>query len=71
MKYPQIRAKAQPKWFELRWRISNLLVQVARRIYPKSPEIEAFWAGQLMKRYVEYLIEGVGTIKIKWEENNG
>lgn len=36
-------SKEQPKWYNLRWKLSNFLVRVARKIYPENPEVTAFY----------------------------
>lgn len=40
---PTFYAKDQPIWFQFRWQISNLFVWIARWIYPKNPDVEAFY----------------------------
>lgn len=42
-----------------RW-IANKLAGLARRIYPQSPEVIAFWSDRMM----EQIIYGQSTIKI-------
>ncbi len=33
----------QKIWYQLRWRLSNILVNIARKIYSQNPEIPMFW----------------------------
>lgn len=35
-------AKDKPKWYQLRWKLSNLFVAIGRSIYPPNPEVLAF-----------------------------
>lgn len=39
-----ITANEKPKWYNFRWKISNMLVNVARKIYPENPDVMAFFA---------------------------
>jgi hypothetical protein len=36
-------AKDRPRWYQFRLGVSNLLIRLARRVYPKNPEVLAFW----------------------------
>jgi len=38
----KVKAKEQPKWFQFRWRLSNLFMCIARAIYPENPEVTGF-----------------------------
>ncbi len=42
-----IRAKEQPKWYQLRWQLSNFFMKVARAIKPDNPEVTAFYMEQM------------------------
>jgi len=34
--------KEHPKWFQLRWRLSNAVLAIAKWIYPSSPDVWAW-----------------------------
>lgn len=36
------RPKKKPKWYQFRWKISSLLVELARKIKPDNPDVMAF-----------------------------
>jgi len=42
-----IQAKEKPKWYQFRWKLSNMFVIIAKKIYPESPEVRAFYMKQL------------------------
>ena len=39
--------KNYPKWFQIRWHISNFTVWIARKIYPENPAVTAFYVQQM------------------------
>ena len=43
-----IVAKDKPKWYQIRWKLSNLFVNIGRKIYPRNPEVDAFWMQLMM-----------------------
>jgi len=47
MKTYDIIVKEKPKWYQARWKLSNLLVFIARKIYPENPEVMAFVIKQM------------------------
>ncbi len=49
-----------PKWHDLRWRLSNALVGVARRIYPRNPEVNAF----LAQVVIDQMIYGRSVVRV-------
>lgn len=55
-----IRPKTKPKWYELRKRLSNGFVWVARKIYPENPEVFAFF----MKTSMDAMIYGRSIIRV-------
>ena len=55
-----VTAKAKPKWYELRWKLSNLFVRIARRIYPENPEVTAFY----VQTMTDQLIYGQSIVRI-------
>ena len=57
-----IKPTEQPKWHQLRWRVSNWLVAVARKISPENPEVEAYWMEQL----AEQMIYGMSVSRVGW-----
>jgi len=47
-------AKEKPKWYQLRWKLSNLFVKIAKWIYPENPAVKAF----LLKKLTDFMIYG-------------
>ncbi len=56
-----IEPKSKQKWFETRRWIAYILVRLAKRIYPESPEVTSF----LYKAMIEQMICGSVVIKAK------
>jgi hypothetical protein len=54
----------KPKWYNLRWKVSNALVRMANRVYPKNPEVTAFW----MQAMSDQMIYGHSVVRVKPEE---
>ena len=50
----------KPRWYDLRWRLSILFVRVAYKIYPKNPEVTAFWMDLVM----DHMITGKSIVRI-------
>lgn len=50
----------RPRWFELRRRFARWLVNIAKRIYPQSPEVFAF----LQEVMLEEVLYGSGVVKM-------
>lgn len=48
----RIDPKDKPKFFELRRRLAKLFVDIARRIYPVSPEVNAFYIQMMTDQMV-------------------
>lgn len=65
----KLSAKAKPKWHQFRWRISSWLVRLAQKIYPKNPDVTAFYT-QVM---VDQAIYGKSVVRINpdatWKDN--
>lgn len=59
-----IKAKEQPKWYNFRWRLSSMFVKIAKKIYPKNPEVTTFW----MKVIQDDMIYGKSIIRIEPEK---
>lgn len=38
-----IEANEKPRWYQFRWKLSNLIMRIARKIYPDNPEVKAFY----------------------------
>lgn len=60
----EIAAKEKPKWFQLRWKLANNLVKLARAIHPRNPEVYAF----MMQMAVDELICGKAVVRIEPDE---
>ena len=44
--------KKKPRWYQFRWKVSNLLVRLARKIHPKNPEITAFYVRMMTDQMI-------------------
>lgn len=56
-----VTAKANgPKWYELRKRLSDFFLRLAKRLYPESPNIKAFF----VKQYVDAMIYGGSITRV-------
>lgn len=55
-----IKSKQKPLWYQLRWKLSNLLVWVARKVYPQNPETTAFY----METLTDQLIAGRAVVRV-------
>ena len=53
-----------PKWYNFRWKLSNILIDLARKIYPNNPEVEAFWTDLI----VDQMIYGKAITRVNPEE---
>jgi hypothetical protein len=56
--------KEQPKWYNLRWKLSNKLVWLARKIHPENPEVKAFW----MDVMADQMITGQAIVRVNLED---
>ena len=59
-----IIATEKPKWHNIRWKLSNAVVLVARWIYPENPEVKAF----LMQVMTDQMIYGQAVTRIDPKE---
>ena len=55
-----ITAIEKPKWHNIRWKLSNFAVRVARWIYPENPEVKAFF----MQIMIDQMIYGQTVTRI-------
>lgn len=60
----KIEAKAKPKWHQFRWRVSNALINIARKVYPKNPELTAF----MCEVMVDKMLYGQSIVRVGQEE---
>lgn len=61
-------ATERPKWFEFRRWIARILVKLAQKIYPDSPDILAFHAQQIYDLAVHGLcVTRIDPLKYKAE----
>jgi len=61
---PQFKLSAhaeKPKWYEFRKRVARRLVRIAARVYPQSPEVNAFYT----KMMVDTMITGGAFCHVK------
>jgi len=59
-----ICATEKSKWHNLRWKVSNTLIVIAKWVYPENPEVYAF----LMKKAIDEAIYGRSITHINNEE---
>ncbi len=64
MKTYDFVVKEQPLWYQFRWKVSNLLVRLAKKIYPENPEVQAFY----LKLLSDYMIYGGAVTHINMSE---
>ena len=38
----------KPKWYNFRHRLSNILLSMAKKVYPENPDVWAFYLKQMM-----------------------
>lgn len=55
-----ITSTVKPRWYQLRWKLSNALANLARRIYPSNPDVMAFY----MQVVTDYMISGRAVTRI-------
>lgn len=55
-----ITAKDKPKWYQFRRHLSNVFINIGRKIYPQNPEIQAFW----LELMLDSAITGKGVVRI-------
>lgn len=60
----QFSAKDKPRWYQLRWRLSNFFVSIARKIKPDNPEVMAFMAECIY----EHAIMGKAVVLVKHQD---
>ncbi len=53
-------AKDKPKIWQVRWKLSNCFVGLARKIYPANPEIAAFH----LQQYSDMMILGKSITRV-------
>lgn len=62
MRFFNIEPIEKPRWFEVRRRFARLLVRIAKRIYPQSPEAMSFMREVLMEQIMH------GSCVVKWND---
>ena len=62
--YYTIKAKERPKWFQLRWRLSNWLISMAIKMYHENPEVKAYF----MKVMIDNAICGGSVSHVNWKD---
>lgn len=55
------RSTDKPKWYEFRFILSRRIVQLARWIYPKNPDVDAFY----MTLFHDQMIYGRAVIRVE------
>lgn len=55
-----LKSTVRPKWYQLRFRLANAFVRLARKIHPENPEVMAFYT-QLM---MDQMIYGTSIVRI-------
>lgn len=56
----EIKAKEKPKWYNYQWRLSNLFIWIARKIYPANPELNAF----MLQMLSDQMIYGQSIVRV-------
>jgi hypothetical protein len=56
----KVTAKARPNWRQIRWKVSNALLDLARWIYPENPEVKAFF----MQMVMDQMIAGKAVMRV-------
>ena len=56
----RLKTKVKPKWYELRFRVANWFVNIARMIHPDNPEVWLFYT-QLA---IDQAVYGKSVIRI-------
>ena len=59
-----ITSTEKPKWYYLRWKLSNALIALARRVYPSNPEVDAF----MMQVMTDQMVYGQSFVRVNPEE---
>lgn len=59
-----ITAKEQPKWYQLRWKLSFYLVKLARKVYPDNPDVKAFY----LQAMTDQMIYGRHVVRVHPEK---
>jgi hypothetical protein len=54
----KITAKKKPLRLDVRWRLANLLINIARRIKPSNPEVMAYLLEIATENYIETVMYG-------------
>lgn len=66
-----IKSTEKPKWFQLRWKLSNALVSLARKVYPENPEVTAFYYGLMLDQIITgQMVVRVGPDEVKMPSNH-
>lgn len=60
MKTFDITTTEKPRWFQIRWRISNLFLRIAKWIYQENPGVWAFY----LKQATDLMISGNAITRI-------
>ena len=55
-----ITATKKPKWYNIRWKLSNSVVHLARWIYPENPEVKAF----ILQMTTDQMIYGQAVTRV-------
>lgn len=54
----KVDATEKPKWHQFRWRLSNFLIKLARKVRPENPQLKAY----LLESMMDHAIYG-GAIR--------
>lgn len=61
---PRITPKDKPKWHDIRRRTAAVLISIARKLAPRSPEVMAFY----MEQIYDMAITGKTIVRVSPEE---
>jgi hypothetical protein len=55
-----LESKEKPKWYNVRWKLSNIIINIGRKIYPDNPEWKAF----IMQQAVDQMLYGGSITRV-------
>lgn len=61
-----VTTKIKPKWYQLRWQLSNLILKIARLVYPPNPDVWAF----MVQCQMDMMVTGKAITRVDPMEYN-
>lgn len=59
-----IVTEIKPKWYQFRWKLSNLFLWIAKKIYRENPDVWAFFS----KITMDKMITGKSFVRVDPKE---